>query len=100
MAKFKRKILEVEAVAAIDAFEVETANGPVPVNCGDMVVTDVRGELYPCRLDIFLETYEAIDDEGQQVIDLAMKMAHPGIVEAIKEGRIMEGVFITIPAKE
>lgn len=100
MARFKRKILEVEAVAATNAFEVETANGPVPVNRGDMVVTDVRGELYPCRLDIFLETYEAIDDEGQQVIDLAMKVAHPGIVEAIKDGRIMEGVFMTISAKE
>ena len=100
MAKFKRKILEVEAVAATNAFEVETPNGPVPVNRGDMVVTDVKGELYPCRLDIFLETYEAIDDEGQQVIDLAMKVAHPGIIEAVKEGRIMEGIFMTIPAKE
>jgi hypothetical protein len=100
MAKFKRKILEVEAIAAINVFEVETTNGPVRVNRGDMVVTDVDGILYPCRLDIFLKTYEATDDEGQQVIDLAMKKAHPGIVEAIKEGRIMEGVFMTIPAKE
>jgi len=100
MAMFRRKILEVEAVAATDNFEVMTTNGSVPVRRGDMVITDISGEMYPCRLDIFLKTYEAIDDEGQQVIDLAMKVAHPGIIEAINDGRIMEGVFITIPTKE
>ena len=99
MAKFKRKILEVEAVAATNTFEVETTNGLVPVRCGDMVITDVSEKMYPCRLDIFLQTYEAIDDEGQQVIDLAMKMAHPTVVDAVKDGRVMEGVFGRIPPK-
>ena len=100
MAKFRKKPVVIEAVAATDEFEIETLEGKMTARRGDIVITGVSGEMYPCRLDIFLQTYETIDDEGQQVVDLAMKVAHPGIIEAINDGRIMEGVFMTIPEKK
>lgn len=97
MAKFRKIPVVVEAVAAGDDFEVETPEGVRLVSRGDIVITGVAGETYPCRLDIFLQSYEALDAEGQQVIDYAMKMAHPTVVDAAKEGRVMDGVFIRIP---
>jgi len=86
MARFRKKPVEVDAVAATNAFDVDTLEGKMNVNRGDIIITGVAGEMYPCRLDIFLKTYEAIDDEGHQVIDLAMKVAHPEVIKAAKQG--------------
>jgi len=30
---------------------------------GDIIIEGVRGEFYPCKPDIFTETYEEVDDE-------------------------------------
>lgn len=30
-------------------------------NVGDYIIKGVRGELYPCKPDIFKETYDLID---------------------------------------
>jgi len=86
MAKFRKKPLVIEAVAAVGEFKVETPEGTMQVNRGDIIITGVAGEMYPCRLDIFLQTYESVDSEGQQVIDLAMKMARPEVIKAAKQG--------------
>lgn len=84
MAKFKKKPIVVEAVAAVNEFEIETPEGAMQVKRGDMIITGVTGEMYPCRLDIFLNTYEIMDDEGQQVIELAWKMADPEVLKKIE----------------
>lgn len=86
MAKFRKKPVVIEAIAAASDFEVETPEGIMQVRRGDIVITGVAGETYPCRLDIFLQSYDALDDEGQQVIDYAMKMASPEVVKAAKQG--------------
>ena len=84
MAKFKKKPIVVEAVAAVNEFEIETLKGAMRVNRGEIIITGVTGEMYPCRLDIFLNTYEIMDDEGQQVIELAWKMADPEVLKKIE----------------
>lgn len=86
MAKFRKKPIVVEAVAAIANFEVETPEGIMQVSRGDIIITGISGETYPCRLDIFMQTYEAVGEDCQQVIDLAMKMAHPQILKAVEQG--------------
>jgi hypothetical protein len=40
---------------------VETGGGRVVVNPGDWVIRGTAGELYPCRPEIFEETYEAVE---------------------------------------
>lgn len=30
----------------------------------DMLITGVQGEIYPCKLDIFHETYEPVTEDG------------------------------------
>lgn len=96
MAKFRKKPVVIEAIAAADDFEIETIEGTMLVNRGDIVITGIAGEVYPCRLDIFLKTHEALDAEGQQVIDYAMKMASPEVAKAAKQGVTL----LTLPSKK
>lgn len=39
---------------------IETLEGDMVANPGDWIIRGVKGELYPCKPDIFSETYEAI----------------------------------------
>ena len=38
--------------------DIETLEGVMEANIGDWVIKGVKGEIYPCRKDIFEETYE------------------------------------------
>lgn len=42
---------------------IETLEGGHIVCPGDYILEGVRGEMYPCKADIFEETYEAVDPE-------------------------------------
>ena len=42
-----------------DCYLIPTFEGTMKFNRGDMLITGVKGEIYPCRLDIFLATYDA-----------------------------------------
>ncbi len=33
---------------------------------GDYLITGIKGEKYPCRADIFKETYELIKDDDNE----------------------------------
>ena len=46
-----------------EGFKVYTLEGIMNVNIGDFVIRGVKGELYPCKPDIFELTYELIDKE-------------------------------------
>jgi len=37
---------------------LESGKGSHQMTPGDMLITGVKGEIYPCKLDIFAETYE------------------------------------------
>ncbi len=43
-----------------DPLRVTTMEGDIVVSPGDWVIRGVKGELYPCKPDIFEETYEAV----------------------------------------
>lgn len=40
---------------------IPTLEGEMKFTNGDMLITGVNGEIYPCKLDIFNKTYEAVD---------------------------------------
>jgi len=44
-------------------WQVKTLEGIMTCIAGDFIVRGVKGEFYPCRRDIFLETYEVFEDE-------------------------------------
>ena len=41
---------------------IPTLEGDHLVSVGDFVIKDIKGEFYPCKPDIFEQTYELIDD--------------------------------------
>ena len=46
----------------IDGFiEIETLEGTMIANHGDWIIKGVKGEIYPCKNDIFQETYIEVE---------------------------------------
>ena len=41
---------------------IETLEGVMTANVGDYIIKGVKGELYPCKPDIFEMTYEEVKD--------------------------------------
>lgn len=41
--------------------EIDTLEGTMKASIGDYIIKGVRGEFYPCKPEIFKETYERID---------------------------------------
>ena len=80
MPKFRKKPVVIDAVlwtgkndAEVDAFlgpssqrrlgheteiKIETLEGGMIARAGDWIIRGVKGELYPCKPDIFAATYE------------------------------------------
>ena len=95
MAKYRKKPVEVEAVQFngsstdisriklwmkgeapipdpkrvstrdVKTFFIETLEGDMKVSQYDWVIKGVQGEFYPCKPDIFEETYETVDEEEE-----------------------------------
>lgn len=85
MGQYRKKPVVIEAVqwtgenvAEVDAFigdglednddgakpgqpiSIETLEGVMTAQVGDWIIRGVKGELYPCKPDIFEATYEAV----------------------------------------
>lgn len=43
------------------ALNIETLEGEMTAQIGDWIIRGVKGELYPCKPDIFAATYERVD---------------------------------------
>lgn len=44
-----------------DILIIKTLEGDMICNIGDYIIKGIKGEFYPCREDIFLESYEAVE---------------------------------------
>ena len=42
-------------------FEIDTLEGKMTVSVGDYIIKGIQGEFYPCKPDIFEQTYESAD---------------------------------------
>lgn len=40
---------------------IETLEGKMTISDGDYIITGVQGERYPCKPDIFEQTYEKVE---------------------------------------
>ena len=85
MAKYRKKPVEIEAVQwlgtnnaeiayfmGVDRVMIEyrengqkliinTLEGDMEASLGDFIIKGVQGEFYPCKPDIFEQTYEAVE---------------------------------------
>ena len=46
-----------------DYYYIRTLEGEYRVTPGDWIITGIKGEKYPCKPDIFDQTYEPVEDE-------------------------------------
>jgi hypothetical protein len=51
-----------DAVLGVDVLLIHTLEGVHQANPGDWVIRGVKGELYPCKPDIFEMTYETVEE--------------------------------------
>ena len=57
LTKFSYKI-----PGALPVLKIETLEGTMKANVGDYIIKGIMGEFYPCKPDIFGETYEKVEE--------------------------------------
>lgn len=63
MRKFRKKPVVIEAYECTEETVIHTLEGDLTAQVGDFIITGVHGEKYPCKPDIFWETYEEVNDD-------------------------------------
>lgn len=51
-------LLMINSVGDIRCASIKTLEGTMTANFGDFIIKGVKGEIYPCKADIFYSTYE------------------------------------------
>ncbi len=67
--QYERERTETAAGPAMTHYgwRIVTLEGPMEVTPGDWIITGVKGERYPCKPDIFRETYEAAEKAEEHI---------------------------------
>ena len=58
--KFRKKPIVIEARELGEAMTIDTLEGTLTGEPGDWLIRGIKGELYPCKPDIFQATYEEV----------------------------------------
>ena len=58
MAKYRKKPVVIDAWQTDKEMDICTLEGTMHADVGDWIITGVKGEMYPCKPDIFEKTYE------------------------------------------
>ena len=76
--------IEHETYPCQGIVKVPTLEGIMTANKGDYIIKGINGEFYPCKEDIFLKTYELVED-----IKIVDKLTCP-LCEIELEGKLVE----------
>lgn len=61
--KYVKKPVVIEAYQTDKELIIHTLEGDMKALPGDYIITGIHGEQYPCKPDIFEETYEEIKEQ-------------------------------------
>ena len=69
--KYRKKPVVVEAYQTDKEVIIHTLEGDMKADVGDYIITGVKGEQYPCKPDIFEQTYEKVmpDNEIKKALE-------------------------------
>lgn len=56
----KRPIIIIKSDNVVQYVDIWTLEGTMKANVGDWIIKGINGEVYPCKDEIFLKTYEII----------------------------------------
>jgi hypothetical protein len=74
---------------------IKTLEGPMMISPGDYIVTGIRGERYPCKPDIFLETYEEVGAYTEPTsLQDAWESAMVFVMDVLERGGFVNEVFV------
>ena len=59
-SEYRKKPVVIKAIQMEGSFRVETLEGTMEGQEGDWLIEGINGELYPCKPDIFEESYEKV----------------------------------------
>ena len=59
---FVKAVADGYAVWGDDGLAIRTLEGKMLAGEGDWIICGVKGELYPCKNDIFRATYDNVDE--------------------------------------
>lgn len=86
----RKKPVVVEATPMPAPFEVETMEGTMQGDAEDVLIKGVEGELYPCSIDVFSQTYDLVGvddveepDDGVGVSGLDLLVALAVVVRGV-----------------
>jgi hypothetical protein len=66
MAKYRKRPVVIEAYQTDEEVTIHTLEGTMRASPGDFIITGVNGEKYPCKPDIFIKTYEPVEEQLSQ----------------------------------
>lgn len=75
---FADGVLKGEIQAHEDCINIITLEGMMRADINDWIIRGVKGEIYPCKPDIFAATYEPVLDPGRApdpFVDAAERVA-------------------------
>lgn len=82
---------------------IDTLEGKMHVSVGDWIIRGVQGELYPCKPDIFEQTYEplGIDDDESSPTYGQVILGGQGIAPCEpEEGNRLEKIYLSASVQD
>ena len=58
---FMQKVPQVDLTMGNEKVFINTLEGTMTASVGDYIIKGVKGEFYPCKPDVFEQTYEEVD---------------------------------------
>ena len=55
--EYRKRPIVISAYQTKEEKEIKTLEGTMKANIGDFIITGIKGEEYPCKPDVFYETY-------------------------------------------
>ena len=91
--KYRKKPVVIEAYQTDKEMDIETLEGTMHASVGDYIITGVRGEQYPCKPDIFEQTYEPADAPAASPwhrVEEELPKENNGYIVYLRQGTEME----------
>ena len=78
-------------------WSIKTLEGRYDVTPGDWIITGIKGEVYPCKPDIFIMTYDEVGDMEEEYEDekIKVKLSKEEITR-LANGEILRGDMVSI----
>jgi len=76
--RYRKLPVVIGAVRLTEPVEIDTLEGTMTGNIGDWLLCGVNGELYPCKNDVFQQTYDEVNEKPECTYQTGASKHRPG----------------------